>query len=77
MNSLYHNVKGRWNRKRGQAEAIGVVLIIWLVMLVGWVLNIVKLCDMTFDPMTGKAIIRIAGILIPPLGAVMGYFVGN
>lgn len=40
---------------------------------VGWVWNIVKLVDMTLDPITGLLIVRVIGIFIPPLGAVVGY----
>ena len=77
MNYFYHNVKGRWNRMRGQTEAAGLLVLFILAIIVGWVINIVKLCDMTFSPFTGKAFLRCAGVLFAPLGAVMGYFVGN
>lgn len=40
----------------------------------GWVWNIVKLISMSFDPITGMLIVRVAGIFVPPLGAVVGYF---
>ena len=39
----------------------------------GWVWNIVKLVGMTLDPITGMLIVRVIGIFIPPLGAVVGY----
>lgn len=41
---------------------------------IGWVWNIVKLIGMSFDPLTGLLAVRIVGIFIPPLGAVVGYF---
>lgn len=46
-----------------------------LVVLVGvgWVLNILDITQMN-DILTGLGVVRIAGIFIPPLGAIMGYF---
>lgn len=41
----------------------------------GWGLNIVKLAGTSFDPLTGLAVLRAIGVIIPPLGAVLGYFV--
>ena len=42
--------------------------------LFGWVMNIIELIGMTFDPITGMAVARIIGIFVAPLGAVLGYF---
>lgn len=38
----------------------------------GWVLNIVAILGMS-DILTGEGALRIVGIFIPPLGAVMGF----
>lgn len=46
-----------------------------LAIGVGWVLNIIALAGMSFDPITGLAVLRVIGVFIPPLGAVLGYFV--
>lgn len=42
--------------------------------VIGWVWNIVKLCAMSFDPLTGLLVVRAIGIFVPPVGAVVGYF---
>jgi len=39
----------------------------------GWVWNIVKLAAMNLDVVSGMMILRIVGIVIPPLGAVLGF----
>jgi hypothetical protein len=39
----------------------------------GWGWNIVKLAEMSFDPLTGMIVVRIVGIFIPPIGAIVGY----
>lgn len=48
-----------------------VVLILW-----GWVLNIMTLVAMDSVLDTGVGVVRLIGIFIAPLGAVMGWFVG-
>jgi hypothetical protein len=50
------------------------LLVILQAAVVGWVWNIVKLVAMNFEPLTGLLIVRVVGIFIPPLGAVVGYF---
>lgn len=48
----------------------------WLALLaaaVGWVLNIIALTHSSFDPVTGMVVLRAFGVVIAPLGAVLGY----
>lgn len=57
------------------AAAFGVVWITaFIVLLIGWIINIVKLIEMPFDPITVEMIIRLVGVVLAPLGAFMGYF---
>jgi hypothetical protein len=59
------------------AVAIFTVLLfcsIALAAAVGWVWNILKLIEMTFDPLTGLLVVRVIGIFIVPLGCIVGYF---
>lgn len=54
-------------------EAIGY-LVIWALIIAagfGWICNIIALTDMS--GFTGMMALRIIGIFIPPLGAVLGY----
>ena len=53
-----------------------VELLITLVVLigsVGWVWNIVRLVGYIGDPLSVEAAIRIVGIFVAPLGAVLGF----
>lgn len=55
-------------------KAIAAYAVVVLVILVGWVMNIIAVVPMSFDPLTGMAVLRVLGIIVPPLGAVLGYF---
>lgn len=50
-----------------------VLVLIALFGAGGWIANIVKLAGMSFDPITGMLVVRIVGIFLAPIGAVMGY----
>lgn len=39
----------------------------------GWVLNIIELANIVGGDITGMFVLRIIGIVIVPLGAVLGY----
>ena len=39
----------------------------------GWVANIVKLTSCHFDPLNAEAVLRVVGIFLAPLGAVLGF----
>ena len=51
---------------------IGVVVILGL--LIGWVRNIVIVSQSDFGEVTGFLVVRIIGILVAPIGAVLGWF---
>ena len=51
-----------------------IYVVVILAALVGWVLNIVDILAVVNDPITPMFILRIVGIFIFPLGAVLGYF---
>jgi hypothetical protein len=65
------------NKQRGfTVIVITVILYVAFVLVVvcGWVGNLVKIARTDWDkPLTPKTIVRIVGIPIVPLGAVMGY----
>lgn len=39
----------------------------------GWVANVVKLIGSNFDPITGLVIARCIGVVLAPLGSVLGF----
>ena len=50
-------------------------LILWLVLGIGWVVNIFKLVmGVGADPLTSMEVLRIIGIFIAPLGGIVGWF---
>ena len=50
-----------------------MMMVIWAFMVVGWIMNIMTLWNTIDDPLTAKVVVRIAGIFIFPLGAILGY----
>ena len=53
----------------------GVLLYLALLIFLigGWVMNLVEIVNYDFAAITGMIILRIAGIFIAPLGAVLGW----
>ena len=51
------------------------IIVVLLIMFGGggWVWNIVKIASADFSDITGMLILRIIGIFVAPLGAVLGY----
>lgn len=49
------------------------IIVVWLVSLIGWILNIVTIAGSSFDVITAMLVLRIAGIFVAPLGAVLGF----
>jgi len=50
------------------------LLIITVLGFVGWVLNIIAIYNSSFDPLTGLVVLRVVGIFVMPLGAIIGWF---
>jgi hypothetical protein len=49
-----------------------VFCIVFILGVVGWILNFIELIELVGDEITTEFIIRCIG-LIPPIGAVLGY----
>jgi len=49
------------------------ILISIYVCLWGWVWNIVKLAGVVSDPLSGLIVLRIIGVIVAPLGVVLGF----
>jgi hypothetical protein len=50
-----------------------VAVLLFLAGAWGWIWNIIKLAQSSFDPLTGLVVLRCFGIFIPPLGAILGF----
>lgn len=49
------------------------IVVVWLAGLIGWILNIVTIAGSSFDVITSMLVLRVVGIFVGPLGAVLGY----
>jgi hypothetical protein len=47
---------------------------IFVFALAGWILNLLAIAHANFNDINGLLIIRIIGVFIAPIGAVLGYF---
>ena len=52
-------------------SALGII--IWLVILTGWVKSIIKLSECDFEPSYKAEVIYMVGSIVPPVGAVVGW----
>ena len=50
-----------------------VFVIVALVGAWGWISNIIKLASMDFGGVTGMLVLRAIGVIVAPLGAVLGF----
>lgn len=50
------------------------IIVICLICLGGWVANIVKIFGMAGGDVSAFFLIRLVGVVVAPLGAVLGYF---
>jgi len=60
------------NQKGSILEGLLIVFIICFLGS-GWVLNIVKLTKLNFKPSYKVEIIRSIGVILPPIGSVLGW----
>ena len=53
------------------------IRIVWFAIVLaglwGWIFNVVKIVDTVNDPIAGMFILRCIGILVVPLGAILGF----
>lgn len=53
--------------------AIKLMFLIWFLLIIGWCVNIVRLFCANFEEPHKNEVIRIVGIVVPPVGGVVGY----
>lgn len=56
-------------------RAVLAALTIVAVVVYGWILNIVKLVELGDSLLTVEGALRVVGVPVVPLGAILGYFV--
>ena len=62
--------------QKGAVDLTLVIIAIWVLGVIGWCANVYKLvtCDLQLSEFGIMEIMRIIGIFIAPLGAVLGLF---
>lgn len=51
------------------------IVVVWLLAVIGWVMNIVKLIGMAqTDEFTTMFVLRCVGVLAAPFGCILGWF---
>jgi hypothetical protein len=53
--------------------ALIALAMVWLAAIGGWIANIVKIFAAAGDAITGWFIFRCIGVVVAPLGAILGY----
>ena len=61
----------KYDLSAGTAIAI---LIVFFAGVVGWVMNIAELIGMIGASLDAEFVLRLVGVFVAPLGAVLGYF---
>lgn len=51
-----------------------MIVLIAVVSAVGWIWNIIKIIATVADPITGLFLVRCVGVIVAPLGVIVGYF---
>ena len=50
-----------------------LVIVVAILGFVGWVMNIMTIAGSSFNDLTGLLVLRVVGIFIAPMGAVLGW----
>jgi len=53
---------------------IGFWVTFWVGGTIGWIINIVKIVHHLSEPLTAMMVFRMVGIIVAPLGAILGFF---
>lgn len=53
--------------------AFVVYILVWITAIIGWILNIIKFVGMDFTHVEPMLVLRGIGIIMAPLGAVLGF----
>lgn len=61
------------HKQKGATLLEFVALLIGLLLIGGWIANVVKIVGAISEPLTGLFIIRCVGVFAAPVGAVLGF----
>lgn len=61
-------------KQKGAATVVALsVILLWIVGIVGWVANLVQVVHQISSPITGLFIIKAIGIVVAPVGVILGW----
>lgn len=66
----------RRNETTGMGMEGGLLIVslaVALALVAGWIMNIVKLAESDFSTITGLLVLRVIGVFLAPIGAVLGW----
>ena len=63
----------RHDKQSGSSAFELILVLVWIVGICGWISNVIMLIYCSLNPLTILPILRIIGIFVPPLGAVLGF----
>ena len=58
---------------KGYTNITMIYVLIYLAMLVGWVVNIIKIVNTINHDITGMFVFRCVGIILFPVGSILGF----
>lgn len=61
------------SKANADVVALLAYFLILIALILGWILNLVKLFGIVNDPINGMFILRCIGIPFAPLGSILGY----
>jgi hypothetical protein len=53
--------------------ALSALLVVLVAALIGWCMNVYKIIGLGIDNI-GEIVVRVIGVFLPPLGALLGFF---
>lgn len=49
-------------------------IVVFLAGAYGWIINLVTVFHSNYDHITGLLVVRVVGVIVAPIGAILGYF---
>lgn len=51
----------------------GSFIVLWLLAVIGWILNIFQVVGLLSEPITTLVVCKLVGVFIAPFGAILGW----
>lgn len=59
---------------RGVLAGVGLAYVaVFMGLVLGWIINIFTIINHVNDPLTAMFVLRVLGIIVMPLGGILGY----